>query len=144
MSIALLQPANVKYLVVHCSATPANQDLTVADIDRMHRLRGFLKIGYHFVIRRNGQVFEGRKLSEVGAHVEGFNSQSVGICLVGGTDAKLRSQDNFEPVQKESLRVLLRGLLEKFPNAQVVGHRDMPNVSKACPSFDVKTWWAKP
>ena len=132
----------VRYIVVHCSATPPSMDIGVAEIDRWHRQRGFLKIGYHRVIRRDGTVEEGRAWDEVGAHVEGWNSVSVGICLVGGIDDKGKPEDNFEPVQKVVLRAMLESLLVKFPKAQIIGHHDL-NPHKACPSFDVKAWWAK-
>lgn len=141
MSITALDPLQVKLLVVHCSATPADRDLSVVDIDRMHRDRGFLKVGYHFVIRRDGIVQPGRKLTERGAHVEGHNATSVGICLIGGVTPKLRPQANFTPEQYAALQGQLLLLGQQFPNAQVVGHRDL-NPGKACPSFDVKRWWA--
>ncbi|OAM52903.1 lysozyme [Methylovorus sp. MM2] len=138
-----LTPEAVKYLAVHCSATQTKTDLTAADIDVMHRKRGFLKIGYHFVIRRNGTVEKGRDLTEVGAHVEGYNSQSLGICLVGGVDKDLKPENNFTPAQFNALSALLKDLSLKFPKATVQGHRDFPNVKKDCPCFDVKPWWLK-
>lgn len=140
--MAALDSGAVRYIVVHCSATPPSMDIGVAEIDRWHRQRGFLKIGYHRVIRRDGTVEKGRDWDEVGAHVEGWNSVSVGICLVGGIDDKGKPEDSFEPVQKAILRAMLESLLVKFPKAQIIGHHDL-NPHKACPSFDVKAWWAK-
>lgn len=138
---APLAPQDVKFLVVHCSATPASRDLTAADIDRMHRLeRGFLRIGYHFVIRRDGTVEPGRPLNMRGAHVENHNHESIGICLVGGVDDKLKPQANFTPAQLDSLDRLLAWMEAEFPTAVIQGHRDFPGVAKACPSFDVKHW----
>jgi len=141
MSIARLDPLQVRHLVVHCSATPADRDLSVTDIDRMHRDRGFIKVGYHYVIKRAGYVQPGRALAERGAHVEGHNATSVGICLIGGVNSKLRPEANFTEAQYGSLQVLLLDLEQTFPNATVVGHRDL-FAGKACPSFDVKKWWA--
>ena len=141
MATKPLRPEAVKFLAVHCSATQAKQDITAADIGRWHRQRGFLKIGYHFVIRRDGTVETGRGLDEVGAHVEGFNSQSIGVCLVGGIDAKGKAEDNFTNEQWAALEVLLKDLVIKFPGAKVQGHRDFPNVKKDCPCFDTKKWW---
>jgi N-acetylmuramoyl-L-alanine amidase len=145
MSVKKLQAASVKYIAVHCSATSPAADIGVNEIDRWHRNRGFLKVGYHYVIRRDGTLETGRGLDEVGAHVEGFNSESIGVCLVGGVDAsKLQKpEDNFTPAQKETLRQLLMGLKKTFPAAIIQGHRDFPNVAKACPSFDVKSWAKK-
>ena len=112
----------------------------MADIDRMHRLRGFLKVGYHFVIKRSGLIEPGRPLDERGAHVEGYNSQSIGICLIGGVDSKLKPQANFTPEQMAALRALLDTLGGKYPQAVVLGHRDFPNVAKACPSMSISHW----
>jgi len=102
--IKLLQPAAVKYLAVHCSATPTGRDIGAAELDAMHRQRGFLKIGYHYVIRLDGRVEKGRSDAEVGAHVEGHNSESIGICLVGGVDANLKPEAGFTDAQFGSSR----------------------------------------
>jgi N-acetylmuramoyl-L-alanine amidase len=136
-----LEPASVKYLVVHCSASPPSVRCDVMVIDRWHRERGFRKIGYHFVVCRDGVVQSGRGLTEIGAHVEGFNDKSIGICLVGGVNEKNQPENNFTPEQFKALEVKLMKLLPMFPGAEVLGHRDLPNVNKACPSFDVKPWW---
>lgn len=148
---------DVRFLVVHCSATPPDIDADAAMIDRWHRQKGFFKIGYHFVVKRDGTVQTGRRLDEIGAHVSGLNYCSVGICLVGGVrrdkdaDGKddadgarwdLKPENNFTPQQFASLKSLLIELRAKFPAAEILGHRDCPNVNKACPSFDVRHWLA--
>lgn len=140
MAAQKLNPEDVRYLVVHCSATQAKSDIGVKEITRMHRERGFLTIGYHFVIRRSGTVESGRALDAIGAHVEGWNSRSLGICLVGGIDQNGKAQANFTDDQYASLAKLLIELREKFPKASVLGHRDLPNVKKDCPCFDVRGW----
>lgn len=118
-------------------------NIDAAVIDRWHREKGWRRIGYHYVIRRNGALEVGRPLDQVGAHVLGFNSESIGVCLVGGVDADGQPADNFTSAQYRRLRALLtQVLIPKFPGAIVQGHRDFPNVNKACPSFDVKSWWA--
>lgn len=139
-----LAPDSVKYIVVHCAATPPDMHVDAALIDRWHRQRGFLRIGYHYVITRIGEVQVGRDINDVGAHVEGFNSVSVGICLAGGVtkDDPRVAQDNFTMPQKRALRRLIEKLLIKFPKAEIVGHRDL-NPKKDCPSFDAKRWWAE-
>lgn len=150
---------DIKYLVVHCSATPPKMDIGAVELDRMHRARGFLKIGYHKVIRRNGAIEDGRKLFEIGAHVEGHNHESLGICLVGGVEKEehverddkgnvvtFKAVNNFTPEQFTSLVALLKQL-KAIPGIAkdviVQGHRDFPNVHKDCPCFDVKPWWKK-
>ena len=134
---------NVKYLAVHCSATKPSMDVGAAEIDRWHRAEGWFKIGYHYVIRRNGKIEKGRPESEIGAHVSGYNSVSLGVCLVGGCDDRMKAANNFTPAQFESLRTLLTELKTRYPEAIIQGHRDFPNVKKDCPSFDVKKWWSE-
>lgn len=134
---------DVRYIVVHCSASPPSAKVNASVIDRWHRQRGFLRIGYHLVINRDGSVENGRALNAVGAHAEGFNSKSLGICLVGGVSEKGKAENNFTPEQFASLRERLLALREQGYAGEVVGHRDLPDVKKDCPSFDVRSWWAK-
>lgn len=129
------------YLVVHCAATTPKMDVGVKEIDQWHRARGFLKVGYHYVIRRSGKVEIGREVDEIGAHVLGHNSDSIGICLVGGVDERDRPQQNFTDEQYHSLNELLTTLFASYPTAELKGHRDFDS-GKACPSFDVHAWWA--
>lgn len=140
-----LTPESVKYIVIHCSATPPNVKVDRAVIDRWHRERGFLKIGYHFVIKRDGVVEEGRPIDQIGAHVEGFNAQSIGICMAGGCKVgekgALVPDNNFTDPQWSALRTLVVRMQTLFPNAKVVGHTDL-NPNKACPSFNVNEWLA--
>jgi N-acetylmuramoyl-L-alanine amidase len=135
-----LRQEDVKFIAVHCSATPPSQDIGFKEIDRMHRLRGFLYCGYHYIIRRDGSIETGRTLTQRGSHVEDFNDCSIGVCLVGGVDTKLKPAANFTDSQLDSLRGVVQTLQDLFPGAVVQGHRDFPNVAKACPSFDVRHW----
>ena len=137
-----LKPDDVRHIVVHCSATKPSQNLGAADIDRMHRMRGFRKIGYHYVIRRDGSIETGRTLAEVGAHAEGHNTSSVSVCLIGGVNDRLKPEANYTELQLATLGTILGTLQDLFPGAKVVGHRDLPGVAKACPSFDVGHWLA--
>lgn len=142
---------DVRYLIVHCAATSANLDIGAKEIDRWHRERGFFSIGYHYVIRRNGTVEDGRPLDQPGAHVRQYNSISLGVCLVGGVDGVDKNADgritadewvpqaNFTPEQIYMLRIVLDEWKVKWPNAEIVGHRDLDS-GKACPSFNVKKW----
>lgn len=133
--------ASTKYLVVHCSATQAKADIGKAEIKRWHQERGWSDIGYHYVIRRNGELEYGRPEGVAGAHVVGFNNVSIGICLVGGIDSKGAAQNNFTEAQFATLKTLLEKLKISYPSAIIQGHRDFPNVAKDCPCFDVKKWW---
>lgn len=128
------------FIVVHCAATDS-QDIGRQEIDTWHRQRGWLCIGYHFVIRRNGALEFGRPENAIGAHVEGHNYNSIGICMVGGGSDK--EVNNFTDEQWATLSALLKEMRVKYPNATIQGHRDFPGVSKWCPSFNVKEWVTK-
>ena len=134
-----LQPT-VNYFTVHCSATKPDMDIGVAEIKRWHMDRGFADVGYHYIIRRNGHVEKGRPDHVKGAHVRNHNSNNLGICLVGGISDKGNPANNFTEEQFDALKHLLRRLLLKHPDAEILGHRDWPDVKKSCPSFDVKRW----
>ena len=128
-------------IIVHCSATPEGKSFTVADIDRWHRQRGFAQIGYHYVIYLDGSVHKGRPIELVGAHCQGHNTNSIGICYIGGlaTDNKT-PKDTRTPEQKQAMLNLLKELRAKFPTATIRGHRDF--AAKACPSFDATKEYA--
>jgi N-acetylmuramoyl-L-alanine amidase len=144
MSLAKRDLSKIDMIVIHCSATKASmKDVDAAWIDREHRKRGFLKIGYHFFIKRDGQIETGRAIEEVGSHAVGFNQHSIGICMAGGLDEKLKAENNYTGDQWVSLAALVGELRLRFPNVQVVGHRDLPKVAKDCPCFSVKEWYVK-
>ena len=131
----------IDLIVVHCSATPENKSSTVADIDRWHRQRGFAQIGYHYVIYLDGTIHKGRPIELVGAHCQGHNSHSIGICYIGGLAADNKTpKDTRTSAQKQSLLALLKELRAKFPSAKIHGHRDY--AAKACPSFDATKEYA--
>lgn len=132
-------------IVIHCAATKPSMDIGRNEIDAWHRHRGFLGIGYHWVIRRNGELEVGRDEEIAGAHARGFNHNSVSIALVGGvTEGDVSvAEDNFTDEQWISLEQLVKGLMHKYPDADVVGHTDLKGVTKKCPSFDVKSWLKK-
>lgn len=122
---------NIDMLVVHCSDTPASMDIGAEEIDQWHKERGWSGIGYHYVIRRDGTLEPGRPLEKSGAHVRGFNRNSIGICLVGG-----KGGFNFTAHQIDSLRSLIHRLRTQFPGAAVLGHRDL-DAGKECPQFSL-------
>ena len=77
----------INEIIVHCTATAEGKDYTVEDITRWHKARGFKTIGYHYVIYRDGTVHAGRPENEIGAHCQGHNAKSIGVCYVGGLTA---------------------------------------------------------
>ena len=163
-----MRPINL--IVIHCSASPNSDALfrgkygdagfktPVTTIDDWHAKRNFLRspearvrynpglrsIGYHYVVYRNGVIATGRDVPEIGAHVTGHNQKSIGICLVG--------TDKFTAAQWDGLNALVARLQSQYPEACIVGHRDLsPDQNangivekfewlKTCPGFDVATW----
>ena len=121
------------------------QDIGAKEIRQWHKAKGWSDIGYHLVIRRDGRIEKGRALDAIGSHVKGHNANSVGVCMVGGlaNDAPWGPQNNFTPAQWTALKVMVAGLLKRYPTAKVLGHRDFPGVAKACPCFDARPWAAK-
>ena len=91
------------YIVVHCSATKPTMNIGAYEIDRWHRERGWLEIGYHFVIKRDGHIELGRPMEAIGAHAKGYNNESVSICLIGGVDDKNKPQENYTREQFDCL-----------------------------------------
>jgi hypothetical protein len=136
---------NVNKIIVHCSDTPAEMDIGAKEITVWHTSppptgNGWKAIGYAYIIRRDGMMELGRDLDgdgdvveEIGAHAAGFNSHSIGVCMVG--------RDSFTDDQFRMLRWLCNELTSIHQEAEVLGHRDLPGVKKSCPGFDVKSWW---
>lgn len=138
----------IDYIVVHCSDTPADREVGAADIRLWHRQQGWRDIGYHYVIRRDGVLETGRPEDQAGAHAKQMNKNSIGICLAGGSppigsEARRMGQgeNNFTDDQFATLTEKLTDLTARYPNATVLGHRDIKGVNKACPTFDVIPWW---
>lgn len=127
------------YIIIHCAATRPDMDIGAAEIDKWHRARNFLCIGYHVVIRRDGTVEKGRDLDSPGAHARGYNGTSVGVCMVGGINDQGEPERNFTDAQWDSLKAVISGLTEQYPEAKVIGHNEV-DAHKACPSFNVQEW----
>jgi len=143
-------------IVVHCSATPPDWDIGVNEIDRLHaapadvmvtwwrpqpvRGRGWSGIGYHKVIRRDGSIEVGRRENQKGAHARGFNHASIAVCLIGGVNDQGMPEENFNKAQYESLRLQVAVWSRQYQWPDVMGHGQLPDVNKACPSFDLSKW----
>ena len=128
----MLKKTDVKYLIIHCSDTPENKNLSAVDIHKMHIGFGWDGVGYHKIIDRGGNIESGRPEYWVGAHVKGLNNISLGVCLIG--------RNNFLDVQFDALRLILKEWKKKYPKAIIMGHRDSIKTSKTCPNFDVINW----
>lgn len=122
-------------VVIHYTATPPRLDIGAAEIDEWHKERGWKGIGYHFVVRRDGTVENGRPITTVGAHAYGHNRGSIGIVWVGGLVGDDKGDDTRTPEQVQSLHKLVEGLRMVLPQpVEVVGHRDLADTQ--CPGGD--------
>lgn len=140
----------INLIVIHCSATRADKDITALDINAAHKVRGFSSWGYHFYIRKSGKIEKMRPVEDIGAHARGYNKNSIGICYEGGLDINGKAADTRTPNQCLTMHELVSRLLVRYPEAEVSGHRDLsPDKNyngiidpweriKECPCFDVK------
>ncbi len=129
----------ITLIIIHCSATPEGRSLSFEECRRDHIMhRHFRDIGYHFYITRDGTVHDGRPIEKVGAHCEGHNSNSIGICYEGGLDANGKPADTRTEAQRKALKSLVERMHRLFPKALIVGHHDL-NPRKACPCFKVNS-----
>lgn len=127
--IKLLNPEDIEYLVVHCSDSPHGRGDGAPDIHQWHIQKGWDCIGYHRVITETGQVQQGRPAYLQGAHCYGYNSKSLGVCLIG--------KDSFTDLQFAALKGVLSAWMHVYPKAKVVGHYEL-NTGKTCPNFGVQ------
>ena len=128
----------IDLIVIHCSATRCNRNFPVESLIACHQARfGFT--GYHYYVTRDGQMYQTRHENLVGAHAKHYNQHSIGICYEGGLNEQGQPADTRTPAQKHALVALLRSLKVDYPDAQILGHRDLPGVRKACPCFDAMT-----
>ena len=131
----------INKIIVHCSATPEGKDFTVDDIRSWHLKKGWSDIGYHYVVYRDGSVHVGRDVNIQGAHCADNNGNigSIGVCYIGGCarDGKT-PKDTRTDAQKTALLNLLIDLKKLYPQAVILGHRDLDKHGKLCPSFDAK------
>jgi N-acetylmuramoyl-L-alanine amidase len=131
---------NIKYIVVHCTATQPNA--TLEAIRRYWKEgRGWGDTpGYHYVIQRDGEITQLLDEEKQSNGVYGHNAESLNISYIGGIDKDGKPEDNRSARQRHAMFNKLVELSEKYPVAQILGHRDFPGVAKACPSFDVRQW----
>jgi len=133
-------------IVIHCSASKDGIAKSREDLVREHQARGFRTIGYHWIVEPDGALVAGRPEAQVGAHVEGHNADTIGVCMIG-TKA-------FTSKAWATLATVVKNLRRTYPGAKVLGHRDYsPDLNhngkiepgewiKLCPNFDVESWVA--
>lgn len=130
---------SIKYIVVHCTATPQNTTLASIQNYWSASLR-WKNPGYHYIIPPDGQLVNLLSPDKIANGVAGFNSESVHIAYIGGVDDHNKPLDNRTKAQRRTLFRAISALSCAYPGALVRGHRNFPNVAKACPSFDVEAW----
>lgn len=126
----------INKIIIHVSDSPDKlRGIGAADIKRWHtdeppKGNGWSDIGYHYVIKRNGIVEDGRPIDRAGAHTKGHNADSIGICWVG--------RNKFTDEQKKSMIELVNELMDEYeltPN-EVKGHKEFFS-GKTCPNLDM-------
>ncbi|PXW18200.1 N-acetylmuramoyl-L-alanine amidase [Chryseobacterium sp. CBTAP 102] len=131
----------INYIVIHCTAT--QPDVTIESIKTYWKENlKWKNPGYHYMIKSDGEIVNTLPIDQVSNGVAGWNSQIINISYIGGIDKSNHTKDTRTKDQKKSIVKLLRELKSKFPKAKIQGHRDFPNVHKACPSFDAKKEYA--
>lgn len=141
----------IKYLIIHCTATPEGRKVTSADIRAWHtnpkpKGRGWKQVGYSDIIHLDGTIenlipFNQDDIIdswEVSNGAAGFNSVSRHVVYVGGTDKNRKPKDTRTVEQKNSLLAYVMYKILRYPDIKVIGHNEVSN--KDCPSFDVKAW----
>ena len=147
--------SRMKYLVLRCTATPEGREVTSKEIRHWHTDpvskggRGWKQVGYTDLFHLDGTVErlvrnnEDAEVDpwEVTNGAAGYNSVSRHVVYAGGVakDGKT-PKDTRTAGQLKAMRDYVRDFHERFPQIRIVGHRDLPGVKKACPSFDVKAW----
>jgi hypothetical protein len=138
----------IKFIVVHCTAS--YQTETIDGLRKEFKRKGWKNPGYHYVVAADGKVTQMLLDEKISNGVKGFNSISINVAYIGGIDSNGKPIDNRSAEQKKSLRILLKMLHKKYPNAIIQGHRDFsPDLNKndkiepfeyikACPCFNAK------
>jgi len=126
-------------IVIHCSATKPTMDIGLNEIRKWHvKDNGWRDVGYHYIVRRNGEVELGRRHDDTGAHAAGYNHKTIGVCMVGGMADDNSAQNNFTDKQWTAVKDLLNQIKVDYPGVNIIGHNEIS--SKECPSFDVQEW----
>jgi N-acetyl-anhydromuramyl-L-alanine amidase AmpD len=118
-------------IIIHCSDSDRPEHDNAHTIHQWHLERGFIKIGYHYFIRKNGDLEIGRDEDEVGAHCKGYNSESIGICVSG--------RHGFTEEQFQILAALVTRVLDRYKLSpkNIFLHNELDR-HKTCPNFSKK------
>lgn len=127
----------IDYIVIHCTAT--DRDTTTVDgvLKYWREEKGWSNPGYHYIVKPDGEVVKLLGMHEIANGARGYNKHSLHICWIGG-----EFENDMTDKQRASIYHYVRNFMKMFPGAEVVGHRDLPGVKKACPRFDVRKEFA--
>lgn len=142
----------LKYLIIHCTATPEGREVSAEEIRRWHTAdppqgRGWSRVGYSDIIHLNGEI---QNLSEYNSDqwvqdneitygARGYNAISRHVVYVGGTHKNGTPLDTRTPQQMAAMYAYVVQTIAKHPDIKVLGHNQV-NPNKACPSFNVPDW----
>jgi N-acetylmuramoyl-L-alanine amidase len=133
---------NIDFIVIHCTAT--SQDTKIESIKKYWQtVLGWKNYGYHFIIDKNGNTLQLTDINKIANGVKNYNHNSIHISYVGGINILGIPTDTRTDQQKKSILSKIIELKKIFPHAKIQGHKDFPNVKKACPSFNAKLEYSK-
>ena len=147
--------AKLKYLVLHCTATPEGREVSSSDIRNWHTNpvskggRGWKQVGYTDMIHLDGRIERLVQNNEddnvdpweITNGAKGYNAISRHIVYVGGVDNRMKPKDTRSKEGLDSLKAYVQDFHSRFPAVKIVGHNQL--AAKACPSFDVPSWLSK-
>ena len=114
---------STKQIILHHTDS---HDVPASEIHRWHLNRNWLGIGYHFVIRANGRIEEGRPIGSIGSHALGANADSIGIVFTG------RFEQHRPTIGQIQAGIQLIKYIESiYGNLEISGHKD--HSSTSCP-----------
>lgn len=128
---------HTRYIMLHHAAAII---CTAQQIDNWHKGNGWSGIGYHYFVRKDGTIYRGRPEWATGAHAEGKNSESIGVCVEGNYDV----ETNMPTLQKYALKEILSHLKSKYPTAGIKGHKEVGATGcpgKYYPLQEMKDYW---
>ena len=139
--VKYLKPADIKLLVIHCTATKCNRPFATESLIATGEAR-FGQVSYHYYVRRDGSIEALLPENVQGVHAKQYNKCSLGIVYEGGLDVNGHSEDTRTEAQKASLHSLLEELTDAYPEARIIGHCELPHVAKDCPCFTASKTYA--
>lgn len=137
----------INSIILHCTDTPASRKVTLQDIRRWHvQERGWEDVGYHFIVDQQGTIIHGRPTNRPGAHCNGHNQNSIGVCYIGGLSEDGKEHiDTRTPEQRKALVELVKALMWEFGLRVEHIHCHNEYSNKSCPCFTredfIKEYW---